>query len=361
MSVTIQVNREETLAFRQSVHNLTERLPVKSLIDVAGACGVRNTPPGSAPIGLLARLDALTPEDVDRALEAEGVLVEVLSVRASPLVVPRRDVGVFTIGALPRTEDLARIGAGEPQAGAGEAGYSASAALDLAVAAAHEALADGGLTRGELSAAVTKELPKPLRAWCPGCKVHHVPEMLFRLIGVHGEYVITREGKGSTYVRADKVLGKRAKANATKARAELLRRYLRCFGPTTAADFAAWVGIAASEAEEDWDRLGDSLMEVDLAGRQTWIHSGRCEDPARSAVGRGNATSPALRCLPRSARPRHADTRESAASPSLASHRESGRCAARRRDHWHLAHPEEGQTAHRDRGGVRRILGARER
>ena len=103
------------------------------------------------------------------------------------------------------------------------------------------------VSRGELSAAITGQLPEPLRAWCPGCKVHHVPEGLFRLIGVHGAFVITRRGKESTYVRADKVLGKRRKPSATKARAELLRRYLRCFGPTTAPDFAAWVGIVAAK------------------------------------------------------------------------------------------------------------------
>jgi hypothetical protein len=90
---------------------------------------------------------------------------------------------------------------------------------------------------------------------------------------VRGEYVITGQGKGLTYVRADAVLGKQSKGNAEKARAELLRRYLRCFGPTTPADFAAWVGIASSEAQEDWEYVADQLLEVDLDGRKSWIHS----------------------------------------------------------------------------------------
>jgi hypothetical protein len=273
MPEIMQVSRDQALAFRLSGHNLSDRRSVDSLDEVAGACGVRNTPPGSAALGLLARLEGLTPEDVDRALEPRGALVEVLSVRASPLLVPRRDVGIFTMGALPRTDTSLDSALVNHKPSLEEAHISASEALDLAVAAAPQALAGGGLTRGELSAAVTKELPKPLRAWCPGCKANHVPEMLFRLIGVHGEYVITREGKASTYIRSDKLLGKSQKANPLKARAELLRRYLRCFGPTTAADFGAWVGVAASEAQEDWDRLGESLREVDLGGRAAWVHS----------------------------------------------------------------------------------------
>jgi hypothetical protein len=81
------------------------------LLQVAGVCGVRNTPPGSAAIRLLARLDNLEPWHVDDVLGTAGDLVEVLGVRASPLPVPRADVAVFTIGALPRTDAGLQAGA----------------------------------------------------------------------------------------------------------------------------------------------------------------------------------------------------------------------------------------------------------
>jgi hypothetical protein len=274
MSDVTNVSREQALAFRLSGHHLTQRQPLKALNDVAAACGVRNTPPGSGALGLLARLDDLTPDHVDQALDAKGDLVEVLSVRISPLLAPRRDVGVFTLGAMPRTDASLESALINHRAALKDAGISAAEALELSVSAAQHALADKGLSRGELSAAITEQLPKPLRAWCPGCKVHHVPEMLFRLVGVHGAFVITRQGKQSTYERADKVLGKRAKLSPAKARAELLRRYLRCFGPSTTASFGAWVGIVASEATEDWAQLSDNLVEVDIDGRSSWIHSG---------------------------------------------------------------------------------------
>jgi len=37
------------------------------------------------------------------------------------------------------------------------------------------------------------------------------------------------------------------------ARAELLRRYLRCYGPSTRGDFAAWAGIYAGDTDPWWD------------------------------------------------------------------------------------------------------------
>ncbi len=309
MPDVIRVSREQALAFRLSGHHLAKREPLESLEKVAAACGVRNTPPGSAALGLLARLDGLTPEDFDAALDAKGELVEVLSVRISPLLAPRRDVDVFTTGALPRTDASLESSLVNFKAALKDAMVTPAEGLELAVSAANDALADGGLTRGELSAAITQKLPEPLTAWCPGCKVHHVPETLFRLVGVHGAFVISRQGKQSTYVRADRVLGKRRKSNATKVRAELLRRYMRCFGPSTAADFGAWVGIPASEAKEDWDRLADDLVEVDLNGRQAWILTDDAKILSRSAVGRRCPTPASIRCVPGPARPYYADSR----------------------------------------------------
>src|ERR1044072_2438325 len=104
MDDVIRVSREQALGVRLAGHHLAERESLKSLEGVAAACGVRNTPPGSAALGLLGRLDGLMPDGFDSALEAKGKLVEVLSVRISPLLAPRRDVDVFTIGALPRTD-----------------------------------------------------------------------------------------------------------------------------------------------------------------------------------------------------------------------------------------------------------------
>jgi hypothetical protein len=56
-------------------------------------------------------------------------------------------------------------------------------------------------------------------------------------------------------------------------RAELLRRYLRCFGPTTPNDFASWVGVHRDEAARAWNALAGSLVQVDAAGRRAWVHA----------------------------------------------------------------------------------------
>jgi hypothetical protein len=273
MATTRRGARDQVLAFRLHGHHLVDRRPLDDLVEVAAACGIRNTPPGSAALALHARVDRLTPAAVDRALAEERPLVEVLGMRSSPYVVPTRDAAVFTLGALPADEESLRGSMLNLAPQLDQAGISALEALNQAVEVAHSELDGRMLARGELSGAMTRRLPDALGPWCAGCRARHVHETLFRLVGVRGVFVISRAGKDILYVRTDQWLGATLEGDRNQARAELLRRYLRCYGPSTANDFAAWVGIAAGEARRSWDQMADQLVEVDLEGRHAWLHA----------------------------------------------------------------------------------------
>ncbi|MGW6425238.1 winged helix DNA-binding domain-containing protein [Nocardia sp. NPDC055053] len=55
-------------------------------------------------------------------------------------------------------------------------------------------------------------------------------------------------------------------------RATLLRRYLRCYGPSTRKDFAAWLGIDAGDVDPWWTSVADELTPVEVDGSRAWIH-----------------------------------------------------------------------------------------
>ena len=273
MISALRATRDQVLAFRVAGHQLTARRPLREVADVAGGCGIRNTPPGSSLLALHARVVDLTPTVVDRALVETRELVEVLGMRISPHLVPTTDIGVFTLGALPATEASLRGVLNTFTAHLDQAGITATDALAQATDAACAELEDGPLARGTLSAGLTRRLPAALSRFCRTCGSSHVYESLFRLVGVGGTWVITRSGKQAVYVRSDQWLGAVPSGDRATLRSELLRRYLRCFGPSTPRDFGDWVGVGTAEAQQDWDRIADELVEVDIDGRRAWLHA----------------------------------------------------------------------------------------
>lgn len=292
-----RLDRDQVLAFRLEGHHLNRRQPLDALLEVVAACGVRNTPPGSAALALHARVADLPAGALDAALEDERSLVEVLGMRISPWIVPARDVSIFTLGALPAIEEslLAVLHSLAPSLRAAQ--MTATEALRLASRVAYEELDGLLLARGALSGAMTRRLPEALCPWCRACGVRHVGESLFRLVGVRVVFVVgVRPGQGSVYARSDQWLGAGAvpgpDVDHGAARAALLRRYLRCFGPSTVEHFAAWVGVTPADARRAWDDDAERLVAVELEGRRAWLHA--------DDVGRLDGLAPAtgVRLLP---------------------------------------------------------------
>ena len=80
-----------------------------------------------------------------------------------------------------------------------------------------------------------------------------------------------RTGNKAPFVLVDEWLGHRLPdVDPEVARAELLRRYLHCYGPSTRGGFAAWVGIQAGDTSPWWSPVEEELTEVDFGGR-AWI------------------------------------------------------------------------------------------
>ncbi|MFC4337619.1 DNA glycosylase AlkZ-like family protein [Salininema proteolyticum] len=80
-----------------------------------------------------------------------------------------------------------------------------------------------------------------------------------------------RAGNKAPLVLVDEWLGRPIpQTDPYIARAELLRRYLRRYGPSTRGDFAAWVGVQAGDADHWWRLIENELTQVGF-GRGSWI------------------------------------------------------------------------------------------
>jgi hypothetical protein len=100
-----------------------------------------------------------------------------------------------------------------------------------------------------------------------------VVRFAFYVISLKGLFCYApRHGNESTFLRTDQWLGARLPdVDRTHAAAELIRRYLHCYGPSTADHFAEWAGISPMQAARAWKLTESELAEVDFEGRKAWL------------------------------------------------------------------------------------------
>ena len=103
-----KVSKGEVIAFRLGASGLLERAAASELPDVAGRCGIQNSPPGSALLALHARVQGMTQELLDAAFVEEKSLIQMWCMRGAPYFIPTADAAVFTTGVLPPTEESMR-------------------------------------------------------------------------------------------------------------------------------------------------------------------------------------------------------------------------------------------------------------
>ena len=242
-----RVSREQVLAFRAAAQSLDRRRPATELLRVAGACGVQDTPPGNADVSLAARLDVDGPV-VEEAV-ARKELVLTWSLRGAPHVFPPADFAVFTLGARPADGTIEGLW-GQPERSLVEV---EKAMVDV--------IGSEPRTKGEVSAAATAAVATELAPWCPGCKVHHPSESVFRAAPLLGRLVLTSTAP-VLLAKASTWLGAEAEGDVDAFRTELLRRYLHCYAPTTAGHFADWAGITGSDAKERWAAVAHAVVPV---------------------------------------------------------------------------------------------------
>jgi hypothetical protein len=261
-----------------------EPLGKNCLLEAAGNCGVQNSPPGSALLALHARVNNLTRDQVEKAVAEEKSLLQTWCMRGSPFYFPVADAPVFTAGVLPPTEKtLSHFIVGVDQV-VGKLGMSITDAVDLASSEIDTVLAGRQLAINELGEElanrVAQKLPRKQRElwerngpWSAG-QPHGegVVHFCVRILTLRRLVCLApRDGNKAPFVLVDEWLGHPIPdVEPDIARAELLRRYLRCYGPSTRKDFAAWVGIQAGDVDPWWNLIEDELAQVDFGGK-SWI------------------------------------------------------------------------------------------
>ncbi len=225
---------------------------------------------GSAPyVGLWTRLDGFERSALERALRS-GRLVRAVLMRGTVHLVSRRDHGVF--GAAVGLPPWVR-----PE----------SAALAERVRHALREFARVPRTRAEVLEWLNEEHGLEHDG---GAGLWYALRMVGRLTHAP-ETGFWKPPRGTTHVALE-----HEEVDTQAARAELVRRYLRAFGPATRADIAEWSGLRVRDFAAGLEALGPLRRFADERGRELL-------DLGRAPLPSPETPAPA-RLLPRLRQPR---------------------------------------------------------
>jgi hypothetical protein len=233
----------DVLAVRVAAQGLARR----SGDDPLRLWAIQDSPPGAAVAAVLARAEDASALDDAIAL---------YNPRTATAILPRTEAAAFGTALLPEGDDELKAMLGTALPGR-EAGFAEP--VELAVAAISEALDGVTLSRDDLHEALRHRLPKELLPWCEGCRSHHARRGLLVMASLRGRLCIAgRAGRQPAFARTDQHAGWDPPADAP---AQLVRRYLSAYGPSSPAHFAEWVGIGKSQAKrlwiDEWDPPAD--------------------------------------------------------------------------------------------------------
>lgn len=283
----IRLTRDQVIAYRLRAHHLDQRLPADRMLQAAGACAVQNSPPGSALLALSARVAEVTADGFDTLVADDRTLLQTWAMRGAPFLFPTDDAAVFTTGVLPPEED------GRRQLIVGVTG--ALQTLDLGLDEAVELAAEeiGAVLSGrrlaiaelgqELAERIRGRLtPTQQQRWtAPGPYGRGIPlgeaavHFSLRILTLRGVVCLAeRSGTKAPFVLVEEWLGAPLpQVEPGRARAGLLRRFLRCYGPATPADLAGWLGVRVGDLDPWWAPAEPELVEIDVDGRRAWLPS----------------------------------------------------------------------------------------
>jgi hypothetical protein len=266
----LDVPAEQALAFRVAGHHLDRRV---GAAEAVAAIGLQEYPPGWGGLAAL-RARSLDP------LPSSTITVNAF--RGVPYVVPAADARIFTAALVPEDEaGLRSLVGSAPSKEVIEEGYEVAEALSLVASAARDGLAAGPLDRDAFHQAMRERLPDGLLPWCRGCQSHHVRPGFWRALGPLE--VTVMPGK-ATWALADP-----PSMSLDEAREELVRRFLRVFGPATHSQLASWAQTAASHAKQLFEGVREELAAASVEGRRGFVLASdvdRLEDPPTASGGR---------------------------------------------------------------------------
>jgi len=222
----------------------------------------------AAEIGICARVEEITVEDVRNALWRERTLVKTWSMRGTLHLLASRDLPIY-VAAL-KTRRFYQTDAWLKAQGA------SLDEINTITSETRNALDSRCLTRQEL----VNDLLK--RTGLRGSIRDHLASgwgSLLHPAAYQGNLIFgPSQGKNITFVRPDQWLGTWDEPSSEEALRTLVRRFVTAFGPCSHGEFAHWWGILERDGKRIFQSMTDQFQEVEFEGRKKWLGKREAEE-----------------------------------------------------------------------------------
>ena len=260
MTAVFEASLPAVRAFRMARQHLTSPSPPGTMLEAVTAVhGIQSQVDAHAVFAVGQRVASSGPDEIRRALWQDRTLVKTWAMRG-------------TLHWLPRDEEPLYVSALSDLRSARMFGWMARdghsrAQVDQFAQQTMEALDGKALTRREIADVVIPSVgdwiaPYLLSSW--GSGMGALCSMGLVVFG-------PPRGGSTTFVRRDQWMGDPPSFDPSESRCELLRRYLRAFGPATMQDFAYWLGIPNRDIADVWAAVSPELATVSVEGKARWV------------------------------------------------------------------------------------------
>lgn len=264
----VAIPLERLTRFYLMNHFLLHRTKKQNVVDVAGVvCGLHSQLPLTPYYSLWNRIEAFKPELLEEAVYRAKSLVKTWFMRGTLHIIPSKDLPTYH-------HALKRMWFEHHGRYMNKPGWpNREIRQRLIYPKIVEALSKEPLRRKDLNdrvrvllGDVAQPYDRLFSGWGGILK-----ETSYLGLTVHAEPC----GKEACFARLDQWLPNidLTEADETQARNELLQKYLRCYGPASAQDFACWSGLLTSEATTAINNCATALTQVKIeeVGKPLWM------------------------------------------------------------------------------------------
>ena len=218
----------------------------------------------AAALTVRPRTDGLTRADIDASLRSRGGLVLIWSLRGTLHYHDASDVRSILALVGP---NFGKFTARDHQLG-----------IDRHVGrAAEQALRRALETQGPLTRAQVRRVLEPVGVNPSGQAAVHV----LHRAAMNGLICIVPQASGEErFTLLDDWVGPAGLDSATPAETaeQLLRRFVRAFGPVSIPDFRSWSGLPAGAVRQAWVAVAEELTEIGTGQGQRYVLSERLDE-----------------------------------------------------------------------------------